>query len=96
MDNQKENEILRKKHTSEFKEFLSGFNLNKISHKVLFKEGQPHEMIFSTVTDENYDLLIMGTTGRTGLSRIFMGSVTEKVLNLSSVPLFIIPTKKDR
>ena len=71
--------ILKKKHSGEFKKYLSGFSLNEVSYKVLFKEGQPHEVIHSTIAGENFDLLMMGTTGKSGLSRIFMGSVTEKV-----------------
>ena len=90
-DNVKENEILREKQTREFTEFLSGFNLNEISHEELFKEGQPHQVIHSVIAEENYDLLMMGTTGRTGLSRIFMGSVTEKVTR--ELPCSMITTK---
>ncbi|HEY8549291.1 MAG TPA: universal stress protein [Vicinamibacterales bacterium] len=37
------------------------------------------------------DLLIMGTHGRTGFERLFLGSVTEKVLRSTRVPVLTIP-----
>ncbi len=91
VDNEQENRIQRKRLNKEFEEYLSGFNLNGITHKVLLKEGQPHQIILSTIEKENFDLLMMGTTGRTGISRIFMGSVTEKVTR--ELPCSFITTK---
>jgi nucleotide-binding universal stress UspA family protein len=91
VDNEQENRIQKKRLSKEFEEYLSGFNLNEISHKVFLKEGQAHQVILSTIEKENFDLLMMGTTGRTGISRIFMGSVTEKVTR--ELPCSFITTK---
>ena len=79
VDNDRENERLRAKQNKEFQEFLDGFKLDSTSCKTLFEEGVPEKAILSTLKTGEHDLLIMGTTGRTGLSRILMGSVTEKV-----------------
>ena len=38
-----------------------------------------------------YDLLILGTHGRSGFERLFLGSVTEKVLRSTRVPVLTIP-----
>ena len=38
-----------------------------------------------------YDLLILGTHGRSGFERLFLGSVTEKVLRTTRVPVLTIP-----
>ena len=91
VDNEQENRIRKQRLSKEFEEYISGFNLNEISHKVLLKEGQPHRIILSTIEKENFDLLVMGTTGRTGISRILMGSVTEKVTR--ELPCSFITTK---
>jgi nucleotide-binding universal stress UspA family protein len=37
------------------------------------------------------DLLVLGTHGRSGFQRLFLGSVTEKVLRTTSVPVMTIP-----
>ena len=38
-----------------------------------------------------FDLLILGTHGRSGFERLFLGSVTEKVLRSTGVPVLTIP-----
>jgi nucleotide-binding universal stress UspA family protein len=38
------------------------------------------------------DIIVMGSHSRSGLEKMLMGSVTEKVLHQSSVPVLIIPT----
>lgn len=91
VDNEQEKKIQKKRLSKEFEEYLSGFNLNGISYKTILKKGQPHQIILSTIEKENFDLLMMGTTGRTGISRIFMGSVTEKVAR--ELPCSFITTK---
>lgn len=62
--------------------------------KVRVKEGDFAETILESAKDLHVDLIVMGSHGRKWLEKIIMGSVTEKVLSQSSIPLFIIPTKK--
>lgn len=52
--------------------------------------GTTHETIISYIDDHGIDLVIMGTHGRTGLDRILLGSVTEKVVRLSPVPVLTV------
>jgi nucleotide-binding universal stress UspA family protein len=52
--------------------------------------GTTHETIISYIEDNDIDLVIMGTHGRTGLDRILLGSVTEKVVRLSPVPVLTV------
>lgn len=52
--------------------------------------GNPAEEIVSTVDDEAVDLVAMATHGRTGLSRIVLGSVAEQVLRRVSVPVLLV------
>jgi len=42
------------------------------------------------------DIIVMGSHSRRWFDEILMGSVTETVLHNTSVPLFIIPTKKQK
>lgn len=58
------------------------------------KEGDFAESILKTAKDLHADIIVMGSHSRKWLEKIVMGSVTEKVLNHTSIPLFIIPTKK--
>ena len=61
--------------------------------KTLVVEGIFSESILEAAKNENADIIVMGSHGRTGIDRILMGSISEDVLHHSSVPLYIIPTK---
>ena len=61
---------------------------------VRVEEGDYAETILMSAKDLHADLIVMGSHGRKWLEKIFMGSVSEKVLSQSSIPLVIIPTKK--
>lgn len=52
------------------------------------------EAILDQASKLKIDIIVMGSHGRKWLEKIVMGSITEKVLSLTSIPLFIIPTKK--
>ena len=45
-----------------------------------FRQGSPHEQITAAARERGADLLVMGATGRTGLVRVLLGSVTRRVL----------------
>jgi nucleotide-binding universal stress UspA family protein len=42
------------------------------------------------ISDEEIDLVIMGTHGRKGLDRVFFGSVADRVVKMSPVPVLTI------
>jgi universal stress protein A len=52
----------------------------KIRVKHLIAEGNPAAAILRAAKDNDCDLIVMGTHGRTGLSRFLMGSVAEEVI----------------
>jgi nucleotide-binding universal stress UspA family protein len=59
--------------------------------------GHPFERIIETAVREQAGLIIMGTHGRTGLSRVAMGSVAERVVRLASCPVLTVkaPTSEE-
>jgi nucleotide-binding universal stress UspA family protein len=44
------------------------------------EEGSPADSIIKIIEKENVDLVVMGTSGKHGLDRFLLGSVTEKVV----------------
>jgi nucleotide-binding universal stress UspA family protein len=62
----------------------------RVTQKVEF--GTPENSIVETVKTEEVDWIIMATRGmRRGLSRIFLGSVTEEVIRNAPCPVVAIP-----
>ena len=51
---------------------------------------QPYEAIITTATDRGCDLIVMGSHGRSGLSAVVLGSVTNKVLTYTKVPVLVV------
>ena len=52
--------------------------------------GTPVDEINRTIDDHRVDLVVMGTHGRTGLRHLMAGSVTERVVRTSKVPVLTI------
>ncbi len=52
--------------------------------------GPPHRELLDYAEEHDIDLIVMGTHGRTGLNRFLLGSVTEKVVRLSNVPVLTV------
>ncbi len=62
--------------------------------KTMVKEGEFAETILESAKELGADIIVMGSHSRSWLDGILMGSVTEKVLHQTLIPLFIIPTKQ--
>jgi nucleotide-binding universal stress UspA family protein len=56
----------------------------------LVREGEPHEVIIQQAGEEKIDLVIMGSHGRKGFSRLLMGSVTERTIGYAECPVLIV------
>ena len=52
--------------------------------------GRPEEAIIQVAAAKQTDLIIMGSYGRTGLKRLFMGSVAERVIGQATCPVLIV------
>jgi nucleotide-binding universal stress UspA family protein len=63
--------------------------------QTLVNAGDTAETILDTAKDVQADIIVMGSHSQKWLENILMGSVTEQVLKMSSIPLFIIPTRKN-
>jgi nucleotide-binding universal stress UspA family protein len=52
--------------------------------------GKPDQEIIDYAEEENIDMIIMGSHGRTGTARLVLGSVAEKIVRNSSVPVLVM------
>lgn len=56
--------------------------------------GSPADVIVNFAREKGVDLIVMATHGRTGITHLMLGSVTEKTIRNSSVPVLAIPWKE--
>ena len=75
--------------------------LDKMKHHLdddtihtLIIEGDFAGSILKTAKDLHTDVIVLGSHSRKWLENIVMGSVTTDILRQTSIPLFIVPTKK--
>ncbi|THE64309.1 universal stress protein [Salinadaptatus halalkaliphilus] len=52
--------------------------------------GKPERRIVELARDERYDTIVIGSHGRTDISRVLLGSVAEQVVRESPVPVVVI------
>lgn len=66
-----------------------------VDYETSILQGQPAPTIVDYAESEGFDLVVMPTRGRKGLSRYLLGSVTEKVVRLASTPVMTIHQRND-
>ncbi len=80
---------LQQKIQTEIRDFISKEDQTKIKTKVLIQIGKPAIEILKTAEKEKADLIVLGTHGRSGVKHFLLGSVTERVVQRSNVPVLI-------
>lgn len=65
-----------------------------IEYEILIRKGDPAEEISRLALLEEIDLLITATHGKSGIKRLLIGSVTEKLIKILHCPLLVLRSKK--
>jgi len=83
------NQILKERSEENLKEFdeLNEENI-KITHVV--REGSPARVILEVSEEEAVDLIVMGSSGKSGFDRFIMGSVADKVVNSAKCAVLVV------
>jgi len=63
---------------------------NGVKVESIVKEGIPSEDISKTAEEKQVDVIVMGTAGRSGLDKLLLGSVTEKIIRTAPCPVLVI------
>lgn len=62
-----------------------------VSLRTVLRNGVPFREICDAAREEGADLLVLGTHGRRGLSRLLLGSVAERVVRSAPCPVLTLP-----
>lgn len=81
-------EDLREASRTEFERSLAGYEWHGVKHELRFLEGEPAERVLDLA--HTHDLVVMGTHGRTGLSRVLLGNVAYAVMRRCEKPVLAI------
>lgn len=77
----------RSRMEGEMEEWYASIDGPDVPHSVYARFGYPARTIREVVLNRNVQLVIMGTHGRTGIPRMLLGSVAEKVIRTSPCPV---------
>ncbi len=81
--------------TGEVAEFLRKVGLRPSRSIVQLTELSAAETLRDCVRKQKVDLVVIGTHGRTGAARFFLGSVAEEILRRSEVDVLVVPIARD-
>lgn len=84
-------EIYQEEATGYLKRVAIELKEKGIAAETVVLSGNPAEEILNYVQKSGVDLIIMSTHGRSGVSRLFFGSVADKIVRHSEVPVLIKP-----
>ena len=57
--------------------------------------GRPHSLIADYTADNDIDLVVMGSHGRGGVKRMLLGSVAERTLRTTTVPVLVVDVREN-
>ena len=74
----------------EIESYVNGLEYSNLiqSHFVVL-EGEPEDMILQYAEKEGADLIIVGNSGTSGLRKLFIGSISEKIIKNANCPVLV-------
>lgn len=78
--------------TGYVKDHAEDLGLTVVEHH---EGGKPHDVIAEYARENDTDLIVMGSHGRSGIRRALLGSVTERTLRSTRVPVLVVDYVED-
>ncbi len=83
------NQVLNERSEENLKEF-DKLNDSDVEVTHIIREGSPAKVILEVAKDEEVDLIVMGSSGKSGFDRFIMGSVADKVVNSAKCAVLVV------
>lgn len=88
-------DMLRKEH-ADLQHMAQELKEQGLDAEALLIQGPTTETLLAEIDKLDIDLVVMGSHGRGGLYKAFVGSVSEQLLHESDVPVLIVPDKNKK
>ena len=83
-------ELLQKEGTEAIQQIVDDAKVSGIGVESSLLEGHPSQEIIEFTQDNDIDLIVLGTLGKSGLDRFLLGSVAEKITRNSRIPVLVV------
>jgi nucleotide-binding universal stress UspA family protein len=85
-------ELIRENAQKDMNEFLGGITLpSGVPTTSRLLSGDPAASLIGELKKGEHDLVVLSTHGRTGFAHLLLGSIAEKLVRLSPVPVLTVP-----
>jgi nucleotide-binding universal stress UspA family protein len=98
-----ESNLVNKREMEQHRQLLDEFLAVKVAAvgsditiRKVVEPGQPYSTIVHWAEKEGIDLIVISSHGRSGLSRMVMGSVTAEILKKSPCPVLVVPMERQK
>ncbi len=86
-------EAAKRDAESSMRKLMDKLQKARVKAKSLLLKGRPDDQIVKAAKSRRADMIVIGTHGRTGLSKLFMGSVAGKVISTATCPVLTVRGK---
>jgi len=86
-------ETTKQEAETSMKKLMEKLHKLKVNAKSLLLRGTAHEQIVRSAKSRRANLIVIGTHGRTGLSKLLMGSVANQVISTAHCPVLTVRGK---
>jgi len=83
-------EELKDKAMKMLEEYMAEAAKNNVPIQIAIMQGDPAKVIIELAKAKSYDLIIMGTRGRSSFKELLIGSVSQKVMHHASCPVMVV------
>ena len=83
------NQVLNERSEENLKDF-DKLNEDDVKINHVIREGSPAKVILEVANEEQVDLIVMGSSGKSGFDRFIMGSVADKVVNSAKCAVLVV------
>ncbi len=74
----------------ELEEFVKEFSDCGVPMRLMVEKGYPYMELIRVIEHENIDLVVVGKHGKSGMKKIFIGSVAEKMVRKSPCSVLVV------
>ena len=73
------------------KDLLKRLNAEDLLVKLLLKEGKPHKVISDEAERVKADIIIIGTSTKSNISKLILGTTASYVIEHTKIPVLVVP-----